>query len=165
MCWAHFFFLTWWQLNISCNMRWWFIFHFHFITCMTFTLIVTGTGGCLILFISLQSGMCLPCFFHYRLLLFFFVSWTCVLHWLFIHAASLCVYAVFHAFTLPYTWGFILYKLVVVWYYTLACSLLVLQSTWILLEHWLSVLRQTPSENSGIDLKPGTYELVHLIIS
>ena len=30
MCWAHFFFLTWWQLNISCNMRWWFIFHFSF---------------------------------------------------------------------------------------------------------------------------------------
>ena len=83
---------------------------------------------------------------------FFFVSWTCVLHWLFIHAASLHMYAVFHAFTLPYTWDLILYKLVVVQYYTLACSLLVLQSTWILLEHWLSVLRQTPSENSGIDL-------------
>ena len=74
MHWAHFFFLTWWQLNISCNMRWWFIFHFHFITYMTFTLIVTGTGGCLLLFISLQSGMCLPCFFHYCLLLFFSVS-------------------------------------------------------------------------------------------
>ena len=37
---------------------------------MTFTLIVTGTGGCLLLFISLQSGMCLPCFFHYCLLLY-----------------------------------------------------------------------------------------------
>ena len=44
-------------------------FHFHFITYMTFTLTVTGTDGCLLLFILLQSDMCLPCFFHYRLLL------------------------------------------------------------------------------------------------
>ena len=122
MHWTHFFFLSWWQLNISCNMRWWFTFHFHFITYMTFTLIITGTGGCLLLFISLQLGMCLPCFFHYHLLLFFSVSRTCVLRQLFIHAASLCVYAVFHAFTLPFT-CFIIYKLVVVRYYTSACSL------------------------------------------
>ena len=35
MCWTHFFFLTLWQLNISCNMCWWFIFHFCFIIYMT----------------------------------------------------------------------------------------------------------------------------------
>ena len=133
-----------------------------FISVLLFTwllpLIVSGTWGYMLPFIYIS-------FLFASLLLSFFVSRTCGLWRLFIHAAPLRVYAVFHAFTLPYTWGLILYKLVVVRYYTLACSLLVLQSTWILLEHRLSVFRQTPSENSDIDLKPGTYELVRLIIS
>ena len=75
-------FLSWQQLDISCNMRWWFSFHFRFITYMTFTLIVSGTWGYMLPFISVSfwSDMRPPCSFHTCIILMFYTCSPCFIH-------------------------------------------------------------------------------------
>ena len=70
------------DINISCNMHWWFSFHFHFITYMTFTSIVSGTHGHLLQFISVsfRLDMHLPCSFHTCIILTFYTCLPCFIH-------------------------------------------------------------------------------------
>ena len=49
-CWAYFFLFIPWLFDFSCDMCWRITFHFCFIIYMTFTLIVSGTCGCLLTF-------------------------------------------------------------------------------------------------------------------
>ena len=68
--------------DFSCNMRWRFTFHLHFIIYMTFTLIASGTWGFLLRFISvlLLTDMHPPCAFHIYFILDFYTCSPCYLH-------------------------------------------------------------------------------------
>ena len=67
-----------------------------------------------------SMNTCWTCLTHFcpiiYMFLFFFVSWTCIFLGLFISTTTCRLHAsLLHAFTLPCTWGFIVYKLVVIW--------------------------------------------------